>query len=157
MKIKGKALMLRVGGKTIALATSCTFNTTTQTLDARTKDDAVGPSVEIDYVDWTASSDNIVGKNENVTNEMVYSELMQAQISGTILEVSVDLVSGATGAIPTGGWQTESNANSGYVAYGGKAIIESVSMSAPKDGHATVSVNFKAAGPLAPVNNTVSE
>ena len=150
MKYKGKALMLRVGGKTIALATSCSVNTTTQIIDNRTKDDANGPAGEFDFVDWSASSENILGANENVTAEMVYDELLAAQLSGTKLEVSMSLVLDPNGAIPTEGWQKDSTNNKVIKPYGGLALVESIALNAPATGEATVSVNFKAVGPLVP-------
>jgi hypothetical protein len=151
MKYKGKALMLRVGGKTIALATSCSVNTTTQVTDNRTKDDANGPAGEFDFVDWNASSENVLGANENVTAEMVYDELLTAQLAGTKLEISMSLVLDPTGAIPTEGWKTDSTNNKVIKPYGGLALVESINLNAPVDGVATVSVNFKAVGPLAPI------
>lgn len=151
MKYKGKALMLRVGGKTIALATSCSVNTTTQVTDNRTKDDANGPAGEFDFVDWNASSENVLGANENVTAEMVYDELLTAQLAGTKLEISMSLVLNPNGAIPTEGWQPDSTNNKVIKPYGGLALVESINLNAPVDGVATVSVNFKAVGPLAPI------
>lgn len=143
--------MLRVGGKTIALATSCSLNTTTQISDSRTKDDANGPSGEFESVDWTASSDNIVGANDNVSNEVVYAQLLEMQLNGTIVELSMDLVLNAAGAIPTEGWAKETATNKAFVPYGGRALIESLNLSAPQEGNATVSINFKAVGSLAKV------
>lgn len=151
MKYKGKALMLRVGGKTIALATSCSVNTTTRMTDNRTKDDANGPAGEFDFVDWNASSENVLGANENVAAEMVYDELLTAQLAGTKLEISMSLVLDPNGAIPTGGWQADSTTNKVIKPYGGLALVESTNLNAPVDGVATVSVNFKAVGPLAPL------
>lgn len=151
MKYKGKALMLRVGGKTIALATSCSVNTTTQVTDNRTKDDANGPAGEFDFVDWSASSENVLGANDNVTAEMVYDELLTAQLAGTKLEISMSLVLNPNGAIPTEGWKADATNNKVIKPYGGLALVESIALNAPVDGVATVSVNFKAVGPLAPI------
>lgn len=150
MKYKGKALMLRVGGKTIALATSCSVTITTQIIDNRTKDDANGPVGEFDFVDWSAISENVLGANEGVTAEMVYDELLSAQVTGTKLEVSMCLVLDPNGAIPTEGWQKDSTNNKVFKPYGGLALIESIALNAPATGEATVSVNFKAVGPLKP-------
>lgn len=147
-KIKGKALQLRVNNQTIALATSCSLNTTTQVVDSKTKDDATGPAGEFDYVDWSASSDNIVGFNDGVTAELVYDSLMALQLDGVVVDLSLELMSAYTGKIPAGGWVPDTAANKAFAAYGGKALIESVNLSAPTDGNATVSVNFKAVGPL---------
>ena len=150
-KIKGKSLMLRVNNKTIALATSCSVNTTTQVTDNRTKDDANGPAGEFDFVDWNASSENVLGMNENVTAEMVYDELLTLQLAGTVIDLSMSLMLNSTGAIPEGGWQPDTATNKALKPYGGKALIESLNLNAPVDSVATLSVNFKAVGPLAPI------
>ena len=151
MKIKGKSLMLRVDNKTIALATSCSLNTTTQVTDNRTKDDANGPAGEFDFVDWNASSENVLGMNDNVTAEMVYDELLTLQLAGTVINLSMSLMLNPNGAIPEGGWQPDTANNKVLKPYSGKALIESLNLNAPVDGVATLSVNFKAVGPLAPV------
>lgn len=150
-KIKGKALQLRANGQTIALSTSCSLNTTTQIVDSKTKDDAVGPAGEFDFVDWNGSSENMVGYNEDVTTELVYASLMDLQLSGTPVELSVDLVADYKGKIPTGGWSVNEESNKAYTPYGGMALIESVSLNAPVDGNVTMSVNFKGVGPLSKV------
>ena len=143
--------MIRVGGKTIALATSCSLSTTTQITDSRTKDDATGPAGEFDYVDWTMSSENIVGANEKVTAEVVCSELLDLQLAGTKVEVSMELIANAGGAIPDNGWTSETG-NKAFVPYKGLALIESANVNAPNEGNATVSVSFKAVGPLTKVS-----
>lgn len=148
MKIKGKALQLRVNGQTIALSTSCSLNTTTQIIDSKTKDDAVGPAGEFDFVDWNGSSENVVGYNEDVATELVYDSLMDLQLSGTPVELSMDLVVDYKGKIPAGGWSVDEVTNQAYASRSGKALIESVNLSAPVDGNATISVNFKGVGPL---------
>lgn len=157
MKIKGKSLQLRVNGKTIALSTSCSLNATTQVLDSKTKDDASGPAGEFDYVDWNASSENVVGANENVTNEVVYAELMELQLAGTVVKLSLELMANASGAIPQGGWTPDSATNKAFAAYEGNALIESVNLNAPADGVATVSVNFKAVGPLTKISTSSTQ
>lgn len=156
MKIKGKALQLRVNNKTIALSTSCSLNATTQVTDSKTKDDANGPAGEFDFVDWNASSENVVGANENVTNEIVYAELVELQLAGTVIDLSFELMANATGKIPQGGWTPDSATNKAFVAYGGKALIESVNLNAPTDGNATFSVNFKAVGPLTKISTATT-
>ena len=154
MKVKGKYLRTRVDGKTIALATSCSLNATTQFTDARTKDDAEGPVNEPDYIDWTISSENMVGANDGVTNEEVYTGLMDLMLAKQKVYVIVELVADGSGAIPQGGWQSDPSENRAFSPYGGFAYIESVNLTAPNEGNATISVNFKGAGPLEKVKKT---
>ena len=157
MKRKGKSLQLRVNKKTIALATSCSLNTTTQVVDSKTKDDAVGPAGEFDFVDWSGNSDNVLGANENVTSEMVYAELMELQLNGEVIDLSLELITNAGGKIPESGWSPDTTEHKDFAAYGGKALIESVNLNAPTDGVTTVSVSFKAVGPLTKLNYQATE
>ena len=153
MKINGKSVMMRVNGKTIALATSCSMSTTTQITESKTKDDAKGPAGDFDFVDWNMSSENMVGNNEGVTGQMLYDELIALQIAGTKVEVSMDLMSNSNGSVPSTDWQPDTTAaKNGYTPYGGMAWIESITLNNPVDGKSTVSVNFKGAGPLAKVS-----
>lgn len=153
MRLDGKALMVRVNNKTIALSNSCTFNTTTQTIDAKTKDDAKGPYNEFDYVDWSMGSENLVGYKEETTAQVLYDDLLGMQIAGTEVEVSVDLVQNSSGAVPASGdWVSDGTENKAFAPYKGKAWIESINLTMPKDGKATVSINFKGNSPLTRVS-----
>ncbi|MBO7193719.1 MAG: hypothetical protein J6V47_05480 [Bacteroidaceae bacterium] len=153
MRLDGKSMRLRVNGKTIALSNSCTFNTTTQTIDAKTKDDAKGPYSEFDFVDWTMGSENLVGYKEETTSQILYKELLALQLAGTEVEVSVDLVKNASGAVPANGdWESETAENKAFAPYKGMAWIESLNLSMPKDGKATLSVNLKGNSPLSLVD-----
>ena len=143
-KINGKALRTRVNGHTIALATSCSLQTTAQMSDSKTKDDPVGPHNDVEYVDWTINSENILGANEGIDTQEVYDTLMEFHLSGTEVDVSVELMANATEAVPAGDWTPEKTQNKAFSPYGGKALIESVQLNAPVEGKATVSVSFKA-------------
>ena len=146
-KIKGKAFQVRVNGHTIALSTQCSFSTTTQTSESKTKDDPVGPSSEFEFIDWTVSSNSGVGKNDNVTAQMLYAQLLELQLAGTQVDVIIDLVANAKGAVPSGDWHSDSSLDDIFVPYTGKAWVD-LNMDAPAEGNATLSVTFKAAGPL---------
>ena len=153
-KIKGKSLMLRVENSTIALATSCSVTTTTVTSESRTKDDAVGPNASFEYVDWSMSSDNIVGSNDDVTAQKLYDDLLELQLAGTVVNVSAELMSSTTGAVPKGDWQPDTAENNAFKPYGGEAYINDIQLNAPAEGDATLSVSFKANGPLRKLTNT---
>ena len=152
MKIKGKSLMIRVTGKTIALATSCSLNTTSQFTTEGTKDDAEGPHAEFDYMDWVLSSNNVVGCNDDVTAEILYDELLTLQENGTTFEIEVTLVKDASGAIPAGGWVADTQSSKVFSPRKGDAFIDSINLDAPKEGNATLSVSFKAASKLSKIS-----
>lgn len=154
-KIKGKAFQVRVNGHTIALSTQCSFNTTTQTSESKTKDDPVGPGSDFEFIDWTVSSNSVVGKNDKVTAQMLYAQLLELQLAGEQVEVIVDLVANATGAIPSNDWLSDSSMKDVFTPYCGQAWVD-LNMDAPTEGNATLSVTFKAAGPLTKYTATPS-
>lgn len=149
MKTKGKYLQQFVDGKPMALATSCSLNATMQFDDARTKDDPEGPAPEPDYIDWSVSSENILGYNEDVTAEMLYNELMEIFTSKRKVEIYIEQVVNPSAAVPNTGWKPDTATNKAFAPYGGYAYVESVTLNAPVDGKATVSVNYKGYGTLA--------
>lgn len=152
MKLSGKSIMMRVNDKTIALATSCSLNVTTQVTDSKTKDDAVGPTGEFAYADWNMSSENLVGANDGVTGQMLSDELLALQLAGTKVGISVELMANSTSSVPSSDWSPENpTTKTGFTPYGGEALIESFQMNAPVDGKASVSINFKGVSPLAKV------
>jgi hypothetical protein len=152
MKISGKSIMIRVDGKTIALATSCSLNVTTQMADGKTKDDAVGPTGEFDYADWNMSSENLVGANDGVTGQMLSDELLALQLAGTAVDVTTELMADSKNAVPSSDWEPANpTTRTGFTPYGGKALIDSFQLNAPTDGKASVSINFKGVSPLAKV------
>ena len=147
-KIKGKYLQQFVDGKPQALATSCSLNATMQFDDARTKDDPEGPAPEPDYIDWSVSCENILGYNEDVTAEMLYDELMEIFTTKKKVEIYIEQVINPSAAVPNAGWKPETGTTKAFAPYGGYAYVESVTLNAPADGKATVSVNYKGYGAL---------
>lgn len=136
--------MLFVAGKTIALSKSHTFEATANTLDSRTKDDATGPHKEFDFVDWSASSDGMIGVNTGVTNQQTYATLMGLMVAGTKVSVALELATNPNGAVPDNGWAGTSgdSATMGYSAYEGDALITSISLSADDGDNASMSIQL---------------
>lgn len=151
-KKRGKELQLIVDSKTIALATNCVLNTDAQMTESRTKDDAIGPGGDVDFVDWNISSENIVGATSGVTAQMLYKDLLEKHLAGTKVTVAMKMVQNATGAIPNTDWSPTTTADEAFVPCEGEAIIKSVTLNTPADNWATVSVNFKGVGPLSIVS-----
>ena len=136
--------MLRVGGKTIALSTSCSLNVTSQFDETKTKDDPVGPGGEFKYADWNVSSENLVGCDTDIQTQAVASLLLEAQLSGTLLDVEFRMMTGTNGSVPTGDWQPEGVISTLIVPnVRGKAMVESYTENAPVEGKATLSVSLK--------------
>lgn len=150
-KIKGKALMIRIAGRTIALATNCQLQMSANITETRTKDDAIGPAGEFDSLSWSMSSDNIVGVNEGM-DELQYThlELSRKMAAGEKIELEFTPVSDYSGSIPAEDWAgAESIGGPAVGVYTGLALIDSLSLTAPAEGDATLSVNFRGVGPLA--------
>ena len=147
-KVKGKSLQLRLGGHTIALSTNCSLLTTTQySSDAKTKDDAKGPSSgDAEWVDWTMTADALVGISDEA--QLTEEQLRDYQLDLVELDAEFFMVKDGDGAVPEGDWTTDTAASSGVARRGGKVTIESINTNAPNEGKASFTVNFKAASPL---------
>ena len=147
-KIKGKALMIRIAGRTIALATNCQLQMSANITETRTKDDAIGPAGELDSLYWSMSSDNDVGVNEELdTIQYTHLELSRIMLAGEKITVEFTPVSDYEGAIPAEDWAGVVDLTS-VGCYSGLALIDSLSLSAPSEGDATLSVNFRGVGRL---------
>lgn len=149
MKVKGKSLMIRVAGHTIALATNCSFEASLNTLDARTKADNGANDVPDDYT-WSISSDSILGLNPG-TEQHTYATLMRLFLQKNPVDVEVFLAAGADSAVPAGDWQPGASASRGFVPLAGIALIKSVSLKGGVGGKATIAVQLAGQGELKPI------
>lgn len=147
-KVKGKFLQLRLGGHTIALSTNCSLQTTTQySSDAKTKDDAMGPtSGDAEWVDWSINVDALVGVSDDA--QLTEMQLRDYQLDLAELDAEFFMVKDGDGAVPEGDWTPDTAASSGVGRYGGKVTIESINTNAPTEGKASFSVGLKAASHL---------
>lgn len=157
--LKGAEIMLFVDGTTIALATSCSLEVTTQTQDVRTKDSAYGPDKEFDFCDWNLSSESLVGENEDSGQQIFADQLLALQLDGTPVEVVIGRVSRTSASIPAEGWEESSAAPRDVVlgTYRGQALIMSSSVNAPAEGNATFSVKLEGRGRLEKLSAAATE
>lgn len=149
---KGRNLMAFVDGKAIALATSHTLTISPSILEDRTKDDGDAPVAIFDSYSWNISSENIVGSNDNVTNEATVVDLIDTMLALTKVGVAMDAGKPLTGSVPEGGW-TPQGLLTQYTPSVGDAYIESLSVSAGATGFATSSISFKGQGALSAANS----
>lgn len=153
MRYNGKDFMIRVGGKTIALATSCSLNVTSQFDETKTKDDPIGPGGEFKHAEWNVSTENLVGCDTNIQTQMVAAALLEAQLAGTLLDVEFRIMQDTEGGVPEGDWQPQGILASMIVPnVKGKAMVESFTNNAPNEGKATLSVSFKGMSRLEFIN-----
>lgn len=147
---RGDEIMLFANGKAMALATSCSLEVTTNTIDARTKDSARGADTEFDNISWTSSSESFVGANKGVTAQTLADDLLDLQIAGQPVTLTFGRITRTSSAMGESGWiaPTAADENNVLTPRTGKAWIKSVSVNAPVEGKSTVSVQFEGIGEL---------
>ena len=137
--IKGQNLRVMVGGKCIAMATSCTFHISAQTESASTKDDANDFEVnEVTGLSWDASTDSLVTLTDNGTNGELPTDLMSLIINKTMVTLTFDT---------TAGTNNRTGQNSA-IKKTGSAYVTDFSVTAQNRANSTLSVQFTGSGPL---------
>jgi hypothetical protein len=137
--IKGQNLRVMVGGKCIAMATSCTFHISAQTESASTKDDANDFEVnEVTGLSWDASTDSLVTLTDNGTNGELPTDLMSLIINKTKVTLTFD---------QTAGTNNRTGQNSA-IKRSGQAYLTDYSLSAQNRQNSTLSCQFTGTGPL---------
>lgn len=136
--IKGQNLRVMIGGKCIALATSCTFHIATQMEDSSTKD-SEGDWAENEVVglSWDASTDSLVTVDTDSTGTLV-TDLFTAMISKTKVQLVFDVTNGTKN-------RTATNST---IKKSGMAYITDLSISAPNRQNSTLTAQFSGTGPL---------
>lgn len=139
-KTKGGDLMIFVGGESIAYATSHMLSVGADTTDSSNKDEGGGgwASSDVNLLNWSASSDNIMGDGEGQT----YQALLALMLAKQPVAVVFATKSGSATNVPTGGW----TAGSTYAS--GNALITSLEANAPNGENATFTVQFTGVGAL---------
>ena len=150
--IKGGDLMLFVGGKSIAYATSHTLTISADTKETSSKDSGgKWQTSEVGVLSWTCSSENLCGDTEAGIGFDELFEYMVARkpITGVFaLEGdSTNLEENKLDAVPTAGWKPK--ANDGYT---GQMIITNLEKNAPNGENATIKVDFTGVGALTKVD-----
>lgn len=137
--INGSDLMVFMGGKSIAYATSHSLSISAETNDVTSKDSGNGDwsAASIKKLSWECSTENLYSKE-------AYSQLYAAMIAKNAVTLVIDLKEGET--LPSDGW-TPATGGTGYT---GSAIITSLEMSAPDGDNATFSATFTGTGALTP-------
>ena len=137
--IKGQNLRVMVGGKCIAMATSCTFHISAQVESASTKDDANDFEVnEVTGLSWDASTDSLVTLTDNGTNGELPTDLMSLIINKTVVTLTFD---------QTAGTNNRTGQNSA-IKRSGQAYLTDYSISAQNRQNSTLSCQFTGTGPL---------
>lgn len=137
--IKGQNLRVMVGGKCIAMATSCTFHVSAQVESASTKDDANDFEVnEVTGLSWDAQTDSLVTLTDNGVNGELPTDLMSLILNKTKVTLTFD---------QTAGTNNRTGQNSA-IKRSGEAYLTDYSISAQNRQNSTLSCQFTGTGPL---------
>ena len=128
-----------VGGKCVAMATSCTIHVAAQTEDSSTKDDT-GDWAENEVVglSWDASTDSLVTLSDNGTNGELPVDLLSLIINKTKVQLTFDT---------TGGTNNRTGQNSA-IKKSGYAYLTDYSLTAPNRQNSTLTCQFSGTGAL---------
>lgn len=137
--IKGQNLRVMVGGKCIAMATSCTFHIGTSLEDSSTKD-STGDWQEQEVVglNWDASCDSLVTLVDNGSNGELPADLLSLIINKTKVTLTFDQTAGTNN-------RTSQNA---AIKRSGYAYVTDVQITAQNRANSTCTVQFTGTGAL---------
>lgn len=128
-----------VGGKCIAMATSCTFHISAQVESSSTKDDANDFEVnEVTGLSWDASTDSLVTLTDNGTNGELPTDLMSLIINKTVVTLTFDTTSGTNNR----------TAQNSAIKKSGSAYVTDFSVTAQNRQNSTLTVQFTGTGAL---------
>lgn len=137
--IKGQNLRVMVGGKCIAMATSCTFHISAQVEDSSTKDDANDfANNEVTGLSWDAQTDSLVTLTDNGVNGELPTDLMSLILNKTKVTLTFDQTAGTNNRI----------GQNSAIKRSGQAYLTDYSLSAQNRQNSTLSCQFTGTGPL---------
>ena len=137
--IKGQNLRVMVGGKCIAMATSCTFHVSAALSDSSTKDDADDfARQEVTGLSWDAQTDSLVTLTDNGSNGELAVDLLGLIINKTLVTLTFDQTAGVNN-------RTGQNST---IKKSGQAYLTDFSISAPNRQNSTLTCQFTGSGPL---------
>jgi hypothetical protein len=137
--IKGQNLRVMVGGKCIAMATSCQFHISAQMEDSSTKD-SVGDfqEQEVTGLSWDAQTDSLVTLEDNGSNGELPQDIFSLIINKTKVQLTFDQTAGANNRVG----QDSAIKKTGY------AYVSDVQITAQNRQNSTITVQFQGTGAL---------
>ena len=137
--IKGQNLRVMVGGKCIAMATSCQFHIGTTLEDSSTKDSTGDwQEQEVTGLNWDASTESLVTLTDNGSSGEVPSDILSLIINKTLVTLTFDTTSGTNNR----------EAQNSALKKSGSAYVTDVNISAQNRQNSTLSVKFTGTGAL---------
>ena len=128
-----------VGGKCIAMATSCTFHVSASLEDSSTKD-STGDWQEQEVVglSWDAQTDSLITLTDNGTNGELPQDLLGLIINKTLVTLTFDTTSG----------NNNRTAQNSAIKKSGQAYVTDVQITAANRQNSTLTVQFTGTGAL---------
>ena len=137
--IKGQNLRVMVGGKCIAMATSCQFHIGTTLEDSSTKDSTGDwQEQEVTGLNWDASTESLVTLADNGSNGEIPSDILSLIINKTMVTLTFDTTSGINNR----------TAQNSPLKKSGSAFVTDVQITAQNRTNSTLSVKFTGTGAL---------
>ena len=138
--IKGQNLRVMVGGKCVAMATSCQFHVAAQ-LESCSSKDSVGDweEQEVMGLSWDAQTESLVTLEDNGTNGELPQDLLSLMINKTLVTLTFDQTAGTDNRV----------GQNSVIKKTGYAWISDIQITAANRQNSTVTVQFQGTGPLA--------
>ena len=128
-----------VGGKCIAMATSCQLHISAQMEDSSTKD-SVGDfqEQEVTGLSWDAQTDSLVTLEDNGSNGELPQDLLSLIINKTKVTLTFDQTAGANNRV----------GQDSVIKKTGEAYVSDVQITAQNRQNSTMTVQFQGTGAL---------
>ena len=130
---------MMVGGKCIAMATSCQLYISAQMEDSSTKD-SVGDfqEQEVTGLSWDVQTDSLVTLEDNGTNGELPQDLLSLIINKTKVTLTFDQTAGANNRV----------GQNSVIKKTGEAYVSDVQITAQNRQNSTMTVQFQGTGAL---------
>ncbi|MBY2893801.1 phage tail tube protein [Bacteroides fragilis] len=140
--VLGKDFMLFVGGKALALATSCKLSISAETIDTQSKDSGIWTEKDIKKLSWNGSSENLFSADKGISG---YDTLFDLMLNCQPVEAKFGIPANADASeVPSDGWSLPA------ASYSGQVLITSLELNAPDGDKTTFSATFEGTGALSP-------
>ena len=128
-----------VGGKCIAMATSCQIHISAELQDSSTKD-SVGDwqEQEVTGLSWDAQTDSLVTLEDNGTNGELPQDILSLIINKTKVTLTFDQTAGANNRV----------GQNSVIKKTGEAYVSDVQITAQNRQNSTMTVQFQGTGAL---------
>ena len=137
--IKGQNLRVMVGGKCVAMATSCQFHVSAQLEDSSTKDSTGDwQEQEVTGLSWDAQTDSLVTLTDNGSNGELPQDLLSLIINKTLVTLTFDQTAGTNNRV----------AQNSAIKRSGSAYVVDYNLTAANRQNSTITVRFQGTGTL---------